>query len=175
MGTRLQSRLRERCRAPDIRSHRGSEKLEASRQSGTTPSRLEACSTTRAPVVEQPSRLLASEPEPGCMAASVHAYRQRTEDPSRLDGRPGPSPVERLPIGPENAQFPSEYPDRIGLVPIRKPGWGLRRSRFRNEGFSSKVQETKGLRGGVLLYVAKGNPQVDAEIAEMRRFWTRTG
>jgi len=36
-------------------------------------------------------------------------------------------------------------------------------------------QETKGLRGGDLRYAAQGNPQVDAKIAENRRFWTGTG
>jgi hypothetical protein len=49
---------------------------------------------------------------------------------------------------------------------------GLRRSRCRNERFSSKVEETEGLRRGVLLYGAQENPQVDTKIAENRRFWT---
>jgi len=31
------------------------------------------------------------------------------------------------------------------------------------------------LRGGVLVYAAQGNLQIDAEIAENRRFWTGTG
>jgi len=31
------------------------------------------------------------------------------------------------------------------------------------------------LRGGVLLYAAQGNPKIDAEIAEKRRFRTGTG
>jgi len=36
------------------------------------------------------------------------------------------------------------------------------------------VKESKGLRRGVLLYAAQENPQVDAEIAEERRFRTGT-
>ena len=62
-----------------------------------------------------------------------------------------------------------------GLVPIRKLWWGRRGSRCENERFSCKVQEIKGLRGGVPEYAARGNPQSDDEIAKKRRFWTRTG
>ncbi len=37
-----------------------------------------------------------------------------------------------------------------------------------------KVKEIKGLSGGVVLYAAQSNPQIDAEIAEKGRFWTKT-
>jgi len=33
-----------------------------------------------------------------------------------------------------------------------------------------KLQEIKDLRGDVLVYVAQGNPLIDAKIAEKRRF-----
>ena len=59
-------------------------------------------------------------------------------------------------------------------VPIQKLWWELRSSRFRNERFLCKFQEDKGFRGGGLEYAAQGNPQSDDEIAQKRRFWTRT-
>jgi hypothetical protein len=37
-----------------------------------------------------------------------------------------------------------------------------------------KVKEIKGLSGGVVLYAAQSNPQIDAEIAEKGRFRTKT-
>lgn len=47
-------------------------------------------------------------------------------------------------------------------------------SRFRKERFLCKIKEGKDFRGVVLVYVAQGNPQPDAEIAEKRLFWTGT-
>jgi hypothetical protein len=37
-----------------------------------------------------------------------------------------------------------------------------------------KVKEIKDLSGGVALYAAQSNPQIDAEIAEKGRFQTKT-
>ncbi len=80
----------------------------------------------------------------------------------------------RLVVGCSNAQ--SDQGEDAGRqpVPIRKLRWGRRSSRCENERFSCKVQEIKDLRGGVLLYAAQGNPKIDAEIAEKRRFRTGT-
>jgi len=38
-----------------------------------------------------------------------------------------------------------------------------------------KLQEIKDLRGSILVYVAQGNPLIDAKIAEKRRIRTGTG
>jgi len=38
----------------------------------------------------------------------------------------------------------------------------------------SKIKEIKDLSGGVVLYAAQSNPQIDAEIAEKGRFRTKT-
>ncbi len=56
----------------------------------------------------------------------------------------------------------------------RDSGWERRSSRFRKERFLCKVKEGKDFRGVVLVYVAQGNPQPDAEIAEKHLFWTGT-
>jgi hypothetical protein len=37
-----------------------------------------------------------------------------------------------------------------------------------------KVKEIKALSGGVVLYAAQSNPQIDAEIAEKGRFRAKT-
>jgi len=41
-------------------------------------------------------------------------------------------------------------------------------------GVFRKVKEIKDLRGGVLLYAAQANPQIDAEIAEKACFGMET-
>jgi hypothetical protein len=55
-----------------------------------------------------------------------------------------------------------ETPENTSKFSIRK------RAIFR------KVKEIKDLSGGVVLYAAQSNPQIDAEIAEKGRFRTKT-
>jgi len=60
------------------------------------------------------------------------------------------------------------------LVPILKLRMGTPWFPRQKRAIFREIKEIKGFRGGVLLYAAQGKPQIDAELAEKRRFWTGT-
>jgi len=86
-----------------------------------------------------------------------------------------PAPTTReSPVAPKPARCSGDW-SGFKRIPIRKLRRGQRSSRCGNERFFCKIKEGKDFRGGVLGYTAQGNPPPDAEIAEKRRFRTRTG
>jgi hypothetical protein len=46
-------------------------------------------------------------------------------------------------------------------IPIRELGRAPRRTRCRNEGFSSNVQDINDVRGGVIEYAVQGKPPIE--------------